>query len=80
MEPSWTTLSALDGNDVFDSGRDTTKYRVLGQIGKEGDEKIYTEVARLEAFEMLSPQPFLIKGGKKNYPIQVRYLGKADEL
>ena len=76
MEPTWTPLKELDKNDIFDSGRGTTKYRVLGQIGKEGgDTTIHMEVARLMHIESIPPVPYLISSDT-----EVRYVGKKGEV
>ena len=82
MEPTWTTLAAVDYGDVFDSGKDTTKYMVLGQVGKEGDDIIYVEVARVTHMRLkfdtpeIAPTPFLIKAAD----VKVRWVGKKEDF
>jgi len=81
MKPTWTTLAAVDCDDIFDSGEGTSQYKVLGQVGKEGDEDIFTEVVRITPkrlnFDMpdIVPTPFLIP----SKDVQVRWLKSEEE-
>jgi hypothetical protein len=76
-KPTWTTLEALDRNDVFDSGLKTTKYCVLGKIGKQDDKTsaTHTEIARMSPVHGVAPAPYLLNSDAK-----VRYIGTKDQL